>query len=271
MDPIGEGNIPSQSISDQPTPPITSSEPEVSVLPLIISIVLFISVAVVGTLVYQNKRHQQQIATILQPAPTLTPTPTPDPTVNWKSYNFSPTILFKLPPVVKDPLYINAGRYAQETTLPDGTTLQIWGANGASPTGGKDRFNTIKRSIVSNPIFQTKILEINSKEAVEFTAATSSSELIVGGNDSIRLKGVLIKTSDGRGFVAIHYLNQTLPKEVNFNSDDLIFDQILTTFKFTILDKPPCGGEAHVPCPDGYICNMESDAPNANGVCTKQP
>lgn len=264
MDPIGESNTPSESSAYQPAPTATASKPKVSMLPIFVSIGLILSIAIVGALVYQNTRSQQ-------PTTLLPVTPTPDPTVNWKPYRFSPTILFKLPAEVNDPAEINSKQDAQETTLPGGTTLQIWGADGASPTGGKDKFNPIKRNVVSNPIFHTTVRTVGGNEAVEFTVSTPSSELVAGGKKYRQLKGVLVKTSDGRGFVTIHYENQTLKQEVNFKSDDLIFDQILTTFKFTMLDKPPCGGEARLRCPDEYICSFDSLAPMAKGVCTKQP
>lgn len=218
---------------EQPAPPPPKINPLFIIGGLILIAIILTGEIFIGK--YLNTSQNILVKEII-PTPTSYPSPTittiPGPTANWKTYNFSPTILFKLPQDVKDPLYVNVGHYALETILHNHTVLQIWGADGASPSGGKDNYEEIKKNITNNQVFQAKAIRLNNNEAIEFTSSSTSSEMVWGGEVYQRLRGVLAKTNDGRGLVIIHYTNQAILVNENFESDDLIFDQILSTFKF---------------------------------------
>ena len=75
------------------TPPAIPPTPKPSILPVVLSFFLCISLAGVGLLAYQNMVLQRQIASLqTQPSTTASPTPQakPDPalrdTANWKTY-----------------------------------------------------------------------------------------------------------------------------------------------------------------------------------------
>lgn len=54
----------------------------------------------------------------------------------------------------------------------------------------------------------------------------------------------------------------------------LVFDQILSTFKFAEDEATDqlygCGGIAGVICPTGYVCSLNGSYPDASGTCIKQ-
>ena len=46
-----------------------------------------------------------------------------------------------------------------------------------------------------------------------------------------------------------------------------IFDQVLSTFKFTDQQYIFCGGIAGISCPSGYTCKLDGNYPDAGGTC----
>lgn len=243
MDPPQSAQIPNiinQEAFPQPIEapqPINPQEPtknKNSSIIFILSFTTIIACLIAAFFYWQNTKLIKEVTKI---ETTSVPTSTPDKTIDWKTYNFSPTISYKLPQGIKEPLFVNTGHYAQETILPGNTTFQIWGADGASPSGGKDYYNNLKQDITSNSTFQTKALQLDNLEGLEFTTSTPSLKLVMGGEVYLKLRGILVKTGDGRGLVIIHYIGQTLQKNGDFNSDELIFEQILPTFKFSNLTK----------------------------------
>ena len=212
------------------------------ILKIIFFVLLISLIFTSGILLGKNLTNKSVPLTIYKQSPSQTSATIPsvsisfDETANWKLTKFSTTISFKLPQNIEDPLYVNTGHYAQGTTLPGNTEFQIWGADGASPSQGKDYYDEIKNNITSNLIFQTKKTQLNNKEAIEFTTDVSSPEMVWGGEVYNKLRGVLIKMNDGRGLVVIHYQGTTFQKNGDFISDNKIFNQILSTFKF--VDSP---------------------------------
>ncbi|MBM3209533.1 hypothetical protein FJZ40_04560 [Candidatus Shapirobacteria bacterium] len=150
---------------------------------------------------------------------------------NWKRYNFSPTISFKIPPGTENPKYVNAGHYAVQTILPGNTTLQIWGADGASPSGGEDYFEEMKQSIASKNIFSARAINFYNTEALQFASNKPTAAQIWGGEIASKLKGVLARMDDGKALVIIHYQGQTLQENGKFETDEKTFDLILSTFE----------------------------------------
>ena len=63
----------------------------------------------------------------------------------------------------------------------------------------------------------------------------------------------------------------------NTNNHKLLFDQILSTFRFLDENEPNstdegqfCGGIAGIECPAGYICKLEGNFPDAGGSCVQE-
>ena len=205
-----------------------------SILAMAIFVVL--SLGVVAFLYYQNQALKsmlasQSISQSVSQSPS--PTATADPTADWKTYNFSNSISFKIPTEVSDLKYVNAGHYAVETVLSGGTTLQVWGADGASPTAGKDDYDSITQNIKKVQGVIVKDTQMTGLPALKFTINTTNHDFIWGGDSGLVQDGVVIKMSDGRPLVVVHYQGQTLQKNGDFTSDETIFNQILSTFKFT--------------------------------------
>ncbi|MEO8065324.1 MAG: hypothetical protein ABI643_00520 [Candidatus Doudnabacteria bacterium] len=74
----------------------------------------------------------------------------------------------------------------------------------------------------------------------------------------------------------VDLLNEGIDIELLFSVKDQgeaikIFQQILSTFKFTVANTVFCGGIAGMPCPTtGYTCVSEGSFPDAGINCTKQ-
>lgn len=220
-------------------PAPTTPTPTKSKLPIIIfSLVVLLLVGGGGTFV-----GRWSATPLPTPTPvTIVPTEVPLPTSvvnNWPTANFSLTISFKLPTNVPEPKYVNAGHYAQETILPNGTYFQIWGADGASPTGGKDDYAKLKQSIETGISKSSTGPDIvDGHEALNFDPTVNMSDLVWGGATSTETHGVLVKMDDGRALVILHYQinnpNNDATKFIgDWENDSTVFDQILSTFKFT--------------------------------------
>ena len=94
-------------------------------------------------------------------------------------------------------------------------------------------YTKIKQDIINNKVFITKPAILSKKEALQFTNNKPASDEIWGGEIASKLTGLLIKMSDGHALVIIHYKGQTLQKDGDFEKDEKVFEQILSTFKFT--------------------------------------
>jgi hypothetical protein len=207
--------------------------------PIIILIVIVVIAAIAGSYYLGNKNGMREIISFGTPMvqTSTTPVATADPAVNWKVFHFSQTISFKTPSSF-GMAHVNVGHYAQEGILPNNTKLQIWGADGDSPTGGKDYYANIKQALTTSPVFQTVVSQLDNREITIFISKLSSTSadltgLVWGGDVPTRISGVVFKMDDGRAFILIHYKDQTSQGNSKFDVDEMIFDQILSTFKFT--------------------------------------
>jgi len=232
-----------------------------------IIIILLALVLVAGGAYYfgtlKNSPSTTSVASI-QPSPSPVDKFMSDPTANWKTYNFSNSVSFKIPAGVSDPKYVNAGHYAIETVLSGSTTLQVWGADGASPTAGKDDYNSITQNIKKVQGVIVEDTQINGLPALKFKINATNNDFIWGGDSGLIQDGVVIKMSDGRPLVVVHYQGQTLQKNGDFASDETIFNQILSTFKFTEettqapTPKPSSAKTLPYQIPTGWLTTQDS-------------
>lgn len=245
MDPIVQSDIQNQSNPDQTTPPVMSPAPKSSVLPFIIYIFLFITVAVVGLLTYQNYNLNKQIASFrimpsVLPTPSLAPTPqakpdlTPPATANWKTFTDpSGEFSFKYPTV-----YI------------------------LSKLG--DSLPLLNRKIYWST---STISSLNCRG--DCPIITSTSHVILNGLEATKIKGWIgeIGGNYAQSYIAyeIKYPNQNkylkitlweLPQDIKpeevplpnrqvgeiNKQEEETFDQILSTFKFLDNSTTPTPG-----------------------------
>jgi hypothetical protein len=193
-------------------------------------LLIFLAVIAIGAVLFLGKDKLKSIVSVGTPVPSATV----DPTAGWRVFSFSQTISMKLP-TNSGIAHTNAGHYAQIAILPNNTTFLIQGADGDSSTGGKDYYNVMNQTITESQLFQIKPVQIDNKVGIEFTTdqPVSPQMFYLGGDINLKLKGVLIKMNDGRGLLVIHYQGKTLQQNGDFEKDGIVFDQILSTFKFT--------------------------------------
>ena len=85
---------------------------------------------------------------------------------------------------------------------------------------------------MNNKDFQTKTTTLDNNYALEFTGNNTGSAEIWGGDKALSIRGLLVKMVDGRALMVIHYQGGALQKNGNFVNDEVVFDQILSTFQF---------------------------------------
>lgn len=93
-----ENQTPDFSLPPQTPVSVPLASPKKPIFPILFAVLVLILLATVGIFAYQNKRLQQQIASLQvqsTPIPSVTPTPTIDPTANWKTYT-NTTLGFEL-------------------------------------------------------------------------------------------------------------------------------------------------------------------------------
>lgn len=201
---------------------------------LLMGALILILLASTGFLTFQNYQLRKEISQ-LESSPS--PTPTPDPTANWKTYsNEAYKYSFKYPPLWK----IN-------TTSPQTTYLEIGSVNQSqtfarisiSGTGENDKsIEELARAWRSGPIEK---IQIGGQEAVKVLQnPNQEGEPLVKGAYSI---SIFVKNRSN-----INILIQL--ETANLNTYQIIFDQILSTFKFleekeTAIPTPPAGWIPH--------------------------
>jgi len=226
-----------------PTPTINSPQTTVTqtvdqkpkknnFLVVLLSILLFISLVITGFFAYQTQKLVKELAdyrlqTTVIPTPEPESTfpmytePSPDPTVDWKTYA-NQEFSFKYPKDVSldEILASNLITIAFITELEDFKNL---GGSSGDPSFMAIEYNQPLK--ISEVPFGTKILEqsdvlIDNKKAKRYF--TEVNELQNGYNMGDKITRVIYKDSSS-------WLGITLIRQ----EQTQIFDQILSTFKFT--------------------------------------
>lgn len=218
-------------------------------------------------------------------SPTPSPISPPDPTTNWKTYtNTEFKFSFKYPDsyfrYLKD--YPDIGAYL----APSEGVGEVKG----SPMGLTKEDVWIDATTQSGANIDSLEQFFNSKgQGTEFDllyVQSPKEKIIFSGQAGYKIKQYQQNGSQGTSSLrAVFLKNNTLyylvlsafDKSV-LQTNEQLFDQILSTFKFLNKNSDPegkfCGGiAANIPqnqCPDGYTCKMENNYPDAGGVCTKK-
>ncbi|MDP2684508.1 MAG: hypothetical protein Q8P20_05650, partial [bacterium] len=203
---------------------------------------------------------------------TSTPSPAPDPTANWKTYS-NPTygFSFKYPANIIDspggvmggPATANIiGCFGDKRTVRQGTDAPF--------DGFCIYIDKSKNSLQSYVDNEKKTFLINYKFYTKAKMpATSEKNVILDGRDGIILKGYNYWGSDS---LYISLFNQNILAipflEKSKGSFENIFNQILSTFKFTNqnpitpagTDDRSCDAITAVQCPTGYRCQNDGNS-----------
>lgn len=265
---------------ENPVQPAFSTKPNITPSPpksflsnklLIIVIILIILLGAGGTYLALNSKPNPQ-STVSKALPTSVPTPTVDPTASWKTYtNLELKYSLKYPP--------------DWNAITDGS-LKINGIRisiGPNATGGFEDFNTKVSITAITPGLNTNI--------------SSAKDLMVVGNpppkvyptiETITFKGLKVYKKiqedasdliafDKDGLVYSIYLFHRSHID---NVDPKIYDQILSTFKFTDVSQAVDAStwKTHLNSNAGYSFKypndyqiMENQKKSVDGVTVSTP
>ncbi|MEK7127248.1 MAG: hypothetical protein AAB838_00795 [Patescibacteria group bacterium] len=217
-----------------------------NVLIIIPSLIAVITLAIAGYFFFQNQQLQKvKIENVVS-----TPTPTPAPIVkgetkNWKTYPFltgdnqQPLlgITYKLP-AESEPSWVDAVHSYQFVALAGNTKISMIPSGQGMPLQnsweGFREMSEISR-------LELKQITISGKQAIEISGTFASkyvnpSALGLVGKPAGRFRAVVIKASDVISIEVLHYQDanriQVVGAEPNFDADEILFDQILRTFRF---------------------------------------
>ena len=176
-------------------------------------------------------------------SPLPSPIPTTDPTATWKIYKIvgpidqDLNITYKLPTnVISEPSWANAGRYYKDTILPGNTHLAI------IPIGKKMSYQytwdeLINKVVVKYNYPQKTTKFANLSTAIRFSGRISSFEqsadLLILGEGEREFQGIIVKVNSDLSLYILLYQDAFNKERKDFFSDKVLFNQILSTFKFT--------------------------------------
>lgn len=157
-----------------------------------------------------------------------------DPLASWKTYSVVSGVTrlpidsleFKLPSDVLSPICDGTTCASQGTYLPGGTRFTV------APRGQGQLLSDFRGKIVSDltgKSFTVKQATISGKNATEFSGSFTGST--AGGYAFARMRGVMIEVSPILSLEVNHFIPSGI--SANFESDDRVFDTILSTFRFS--------------------------------------
>lgn len=214
--------------------PVTPSpiKPKPPILVIMLGIVVFLLVLATGFLFMQNTQLQNEIAGLKASSSYMEVSPTPvattDPMAGWKTYqgaNFS----FMYPLDWKEET--DGKSYVRASSL---KTVDLPGVTTSSPISEAqievqivDLGKTILLSDLQSYTDSTDTLQIDSKVETELVgnSAISYEAKEVGPSEN-NIKGINVITNNG-------FLRIKLRDYTDLYSNTALFDQILSTFKFT--------------------------------------
>lgn len=207
-----------------PAPPPANSTPSAPRFPKIFIIgivVLLLIILGAGAFVLQSKNNKQQVAQVT-PVPTkpITPTPTPDPTANWKMYtNTKYGISIKYPPTW---IYREIPGSAGSTA--DDVYLEL--SSSGFPSPQTDARADITFTFTKNdPSANWQPKDFSNYQSAAYQLGNVSATKISGVNRVSLSPDMVILAPIGNNYVQILSNEPGNPPQ--------IFDQILSTFKFT--------------------------------------
>lgn len=251
-----------------------------SKLPTILLVISTLGLfATTALLAYQNISLQSQISSLetkISSKPTIPPTLTPlNPTSSWKTYKDEENSFELSYPqdLVTSPFY--TGVYLIPSRLKDFKQDLI-----QKPHKLFDE-NEYWIEVSSNPAYETK--NVNDLNLMFKTLCkTTSFYYCKMSLEKVTIAGIesYISTFEtAEDFVWPSYTGWTIKDDImhtmrlsSLNTKTLktkrqLFDQILSTLKFTDQKGKFCGGIAGIACPDGLTCKLDGTYPDAGGTC----
>lgn len=253
---------------DTPAPTQTPSTSKLPTILLVVSALgLFATTALLG---YQNYQLQSQISSLESKIPSK-PIPTPTPSVTPTS---APTLSTS-----DSWIEYKNEKYGYYVKYPP-----KWSQSSESES---NQSNTYFLNVVDdlNPSFggldQTQILVVASSDTLKYPKISSLHDLGIKKYTNISgtlyswesvTEGNKVKVDrKGYDFVAksgsykiLFRLFSTPEKE---KSDQLVFEQLLNSFKLNNQENKFCGGIAGIACPNGFTCKLDGTYPDAGGTC----
>lgn len=245
------------SLQPEIVPEIPKKNSFKTVLLVILGLLIIAGAVYVGFAIGKKRILSNVVAEPTVVPQTTEVSPTPDETANWKTYtNITYGLSFKYPPDYKVEERI-AGFIV--ISAPTDNAPQSGISIDARQLGPYQSFTKAQANINTTFII-SKSSELNGW----MTFDTIGKE---GMLKDIKFKLAIAPYKTG----AIEM--ETIDNEPHAN----IFDQILSTFKFTnendTVEGRFCGGiAANLPqnqCPEGYTCKLDGDYPDAFGKCVK--
>lgn len=211
-----------------------------------------------------------------------TPTPTPDPTANWETYtNTLFSYQLKYPSgweinrgpgdLSKEELQnlSNIGFFAPEQEEPGvffGIYVNEFHPQSASRncTDLEDCADRIQSNL--SPKNQIQNIVLSNENFMDNPAKSLTYKRVTESYTQSWVHLTTILDDNLYHFYIYH------PTSLSDKYDG-VFNQILSTFKF-LENKDAegefCGGIAGEICPEGYLCRLEGDYPDASGTCIKE-
>lgn len=202
-----------------------------------------------------QKTNQPEPSPVVQSQPT--PTPTPDITASWKTYT-DDTYTFQ----IKYPTNWYTGKQYSSIYINDKPIPTIPLTHGI-PSAFSIQVTLISNSEEFNPTWKNQRSQviIDNVQGTKFVDLESSPAL------ELLETRIIFDRSPYRYTILF-------PNQNEIGNHNEIFDQMLSTFKFTDATTSTegkfCGGIAAVECPVGYTCKMDGNYPDAGGECVKE-
>jgi len=217
-----------------PVPSVPPTSKKSNSLVWVLFFLVFLLSVVVAFFVYQNLQLQQQLVAQLASTPVSSPIPTADPTADWKVYISDDLgIQFKYPAN----LVISVNNFQSSTfwsVIDTKEKLVGMGSGAVSPIefsfdlNGDELEKAISQAKNSYTAESLKIDLLNLESGVDITVLSGiGAEGMLGGE---RTKRAYFANRKDKTIV-VNYYGYVLRREDEIN--ELLFDQILSTFKFT--------------------------------------
>jgi hypothetical protein len=233
---------------------------------LLIAIIILVSLIFLGSVYILGQRLQKQVSQPIVPPPSISPSPTPNPTANWKTYR-NTTYGFKLN-------YPFGWVFEEEKRQDQPSVLLYIGfrpeftSDKPRPINYVNNASVILLAIQENSESLEEIIKIGScheypesctpyENVIDLVVADLPAKK-VSPPDILPTDRVFLK-QNSRLYLFGVTLDESFAKSHSLTVENKkkIFDQILTTFKFTDQkEQVACTQDAKL-CPDGSYVSRQ--------------
>ncbi len=179
-------------------------------------------------------------------------TPRQDDTANWKTYNVQNVFEIKYPSTLQ---LVEADKTMSHDLYISYATIQI-------RDDVEIRIMVLHPNSYDTPEDYYKKYIINSERGQKLTISGRQAWQSEPPGNGYFIDTVIFNAPN---MFEVMYAGGYEPTQ----SDRLLYNQILSTFKFIDTTGQFCGGIAAVKCPTGYTCKLDGNYPDAGGTCIK--